>query len=82
VAGLEIASVAMLNALGLRADSVGHVILTQDEVRFARSSEGQRWLQPIDADMSLYKLTQQAKDLGLVIEHRPRPGAAKAKPRR
>jgi hypothetical protein len=60
----------MLNALALRADSAGHILLTPLELRFALSTAGDQYLLPIDKLRSLYKLTPLAADLGLKVDHR------------
>jgi hypothetical protein len=55
-----------LNALIARADRAGHVLLTEAEVDFALTSEGEKWLVPLDATKRLYKLTSVALErLGL-----------------
>ena len=55
-----------LNALVARADRAGHVILSEEEVDLALSSEGGQWLVPLDATKRLYKLTAVAQQrLGL-----------------
>ena len=55
-----------LNALVARADRAGHVILSEAEVDFSLSSEGEQWLVPVDATKRLYKLTAVAQErLGL-----------------
>jgi hypothetical protein len=55
-----------LNVLIARADGAGHVLLSEAEVDFALTSEGEKWLVPIDATKRLYKLTGIALErLGL-----------------
>jgi hypothetical protein len=68
VAAPDEVSLSLLNALALRADNAGHIVLTADEVRFALSRGGNHWLQPVDELRSLYKLTELAKDLGLKVD--------------
>ena len=56
----------LLNGLVGRADRAGHVILSEAEVDIALSTEGERWLVPIDPTRRLYKLTAVAQErLGL-----------------
>ncbi|HEX2540185.1 MAG TPA: hypothetical protein VHM00_03780 [Caldimonas sp.] len=60
------AAVPLLNALVARADRAGHVMLSDAEVDFALSNEGEKWLVPLDASKRLYKLTSAAHErLGL-----------------
>jgi hypothetical protein len=60
------AALPTLNALVGRADRAGHVILSEAEVDFALSDEGEQWLVPLDASKRLYKLTAVAHErLGL-----------------
>ena len=49
-----------LHDIAARADHAGHVILESDELGFANSGEGRRWLQPLDPDKRLYKLNPEA----------------------
>ena len=57
----------LINALVARADHAGHVILSEAEVDFALSADGERWLTPVDATKRLYKLAAVAHErLGLV----------------
>jgi hypothetical protein len=57
---------AFLNALVTRADRAGHVLLSEAEVEFALSPQGEPWLVPLDATKRLYKLTSVAHErLGL-----------------
>jgi hypothetical protein len=51
----------MLHHIAARADSAGHVLLEGDEIGFASSEEGKRWLEEIDAGKRLYKLTREAQ---------------------
>ena len=51
----------MLHAIVLRADHAGHVLLEADEEAFAKSDKGRRWLEPIDAEKRLYKVTDEAR---------------------
>ena len=56
----------LINALVARADHAGHVILSEAEVDYALSPEGERWLTPVDATKRLYKLAAVAHErLGL-----------------
>jgi hypothetical protein len=62
----EDATSQLLNALVGRADRAGHVMLSEAEVDFALSAEGEKWLVPIDATKRLYKLNSVAQErLGL-----------------
>ena len=52
----------LLHRIAARADHVGHVLLLyEDEIAFALSEEGERWILPIDPAKRLYRLTDDAR---------------------
>lgn len=51
----------MLHDIVGRADHVGHVILEGEELAFARTREGAKWLEPIDPGRHLYKVAKAAR---------------------
>ncbi len=61
-----------LTFVRLRADNAGHVLLSADEVNFARSRDGHLWFEPIDPAIGLYKLTASTQQrLGTLAKPNP-----------
>ena len=52
---------AILHDIAARADHAGHVLLESAEIAFASSPEGKRWLEPVDVEKRLHKLTPEAR---------------------
>jgi len=52
----------LLHQIGGRAAHAGHVLLDGPEIAFALFAEGAGGLEPIDADMHLFKLTPVARE--------------------
>ena len=52
----------LLHEIGARADHVGHVLLEPEEIVFAGSKLGTRFLVPINPERRLYKPTRKARE--------------------
>ena len=56
--------VQILQRIAARADHAGHVLLEADEIAFAATDAGKRYLVEVDAAKRLYKLTYEARNRG------------------
>jgi hypothetical protein len=54
----------LLQRIAERSDHAGHVLLEADEIAFAQTAEGRRYLVEVDAAKRLYRLTYEARNRG------------------